>query len=204
MATYEPKDNYYRKARERGLPSRAAFKIEEIISRARLVSPGARIIDLGAAPGGWLTILADAAGENGRVVGIDLVPCRNVPAGLATIIADVSEPEAADAALRKLGGAADLITSDLSPKLSGVKARDEARSRELALAALEFATRALRPGGAMVVKLFMSAEFPDTVESFRARFADVRVMRTAASRPGSSELYLVARDFHPGTTARTR
>ncbi len=201
MATYEPKDKYYRKARERGLVSRAAFKIEEIIARSRLPVRGARIVDLGAAPGGWLKILAKAAGEGGRVVGIDLAPCRNPPAGVATVVADVCDPSAAGAALRKLGGPADLVTSDLAPKLSGVRARDEARSRELALAALEFAARALRPGGAMVVKLFMGAEFAGTVESFRERFDDVQVMRTAASRPGSSELYLVARNFRPPMAA---
>lgn len=202
MATYEPKDKYYRKARERGLVSRAAFKLEEIIARTRLVTPGARVIDLGAAPGGWLKILAKAVGANGRVVGIDLVACRDVPAGVVTIIGDVRKPACADEALRALGGPADLITSDLAPKLSGVTARDEARSRELIDSALQFAARVLRPGGAMVAKLFMGAEFAGTIARFREHFAEVQVMRTAASRPGSSELYLVARDFHPPTPAR--
>ncbi len=202
MATYEPKDKYYRKARQRGLVSRAAFKLEEIIARTRLVAPGARVIDVGAAPGGWLKILAKAVGANGRVVGIDLVACRNVPASVVTIIGDVREPGRAGEAMRALGGPADLVTSDLAPKLSGVTARDEARSRELIDSALEFAGGVLRPGGAMVAKLFMGALFADTVARFREHFADVQVMRTTASRPGSSELYLVARDFRSPRLAR--
>ena len=195
MATYEPHDKFYRKARARGLPSRAAFKIEEIIARNRLVGSGARIVDLGCAPGGWLAILVAAAGASGRVVGVDRAKVKNPPAGAIAIVGDILDPAVAARVRSELGGPADLVTSDLAPKLTGIAARDEARSRELIDSALGFAATILKPGGEMVVKLFMGAQFKDIVDSFKRHFANVEVTRTKASRPGSSELYIVAREF---------
>jgi 23S rRNA (uridine2552-2'-O)-methyltransferase len=178
-----------------GLPSRAAFKIEEIIARNRLVGKGARVIDLGCAPGGWLAILVAAAGASGRVVGVDLAQVKNPPAGAVAIAGDILDPDVAARVQSALGGRADLVTSDLAPKLTGIATRDEARSRELIDCALLFATTMLKPGGAMVAKLFMGAQFKDIVDSFKRHFANVEVTRTKASRPGSAELYLVAREF---------
>ena len=195
MPTYEPRDKFYRKARDQGLPSRAAFKIEEILARARLVQRGARIADLGCAPGGWLAILARAAGPDGRVVGVDLAPVRNPPAGVVTIAGDIREPASAERATLALGGKADLVTSDLAPKLSGIAARDDARAAGGLSAALAFASAALKPDGAMVAKVFMGARFKETIAEFERHFAAVEVVRTRASRPGSSELYVVARKF---------
>jgi 23S rRNA (uridine2552-2'-O)-methyltransferase len=195
VATYEPHDKFYRKARAMGLPSRAAFKIEEIIARNRLVGRGARVVDLGCAPGGWLAILVAAAGANGRVVGVDLAQVKNPPSGAVTIVGDILDPAVAARIQRELGGRADLVTSDLAPKLTGIAARDEARSRELIDSALNFATTMLKPGAAMVAKLFMGAQFKDIVDSFKRNFQNVEVTRTKASRPGSSELYIVAREF---------
>ncbi len=197
MATYEPHDKFYRKARERGLPSRAAFKIEEIIARNRLVvaGSGARIVDLGCAPGGWLAILVAAAGAGGRVVGVDLAQVKNPPAGAIAIVGDILDAAVTARVQKELGGRADLVTSDLAPKLTGIAARDEARSRELIDSALSFAATILKPGAAMVAKLFMGAEFKDIVDSFKRHFGTVEVTRTKASRPGSSELYIIAREF---------
>jgi 23S rRNA (uridine2552-2'-O)-methyltransferase len=178
-----------------GLPSRAAFKIEEIIARNRLVGKGARVVDLGCAPGGWLAILVVAAGASGRVVGVDLAQVKNAPAGAITIVGDILDPAVAARVQSELGGRADLVTSDLAPKLTGIAARDEARSRELIDCALTFATTMLKPGASMVAKLFMGAQFKDIVDSFKQHFGSVEVTRTKASRPGSSELYIVARDF---------
>ncbi|HSY79129.1 MAG TPA: RlmE family RNA methyltransferase [Verrucomicrobiae bacterium] len=198
MATYEPHDKFYRKARERGLPSRAAFKIEEIIARNRLVVAGssARIVDLGCAPGGWLAILVAAAGVGGRVVGVDLAQVKNPPAGAIAIVGDILDAAVTARVQNELGGRADLVTSDLAPKLTGIAARDEVRSRELIDSALSFAATILKPGAAMVTKLFMGAEFKDIVDSFKRHFGKVEVTRTKASRPGSSELYIIAREFH--------
>src|SRR5215813_3400613 len=123
MARYEPHDRFYRKARERGLPSRAAFKIEELIDRAHLVQKRAKIVDLGCAPGGWLAILARAAGPDGRIVGVDLAPCANPPARVIMIVGDILEDAIVERVIAELGGQADLVTSDLAPKLTGIAAR---------------------------------------------------------------------------------
>ncbi len=194
MARYDPHDKFYRKARAAGLPSRAAFKLEELIARFKVARPGARVADLGCAPGGWLAILTRAVGPGGRVVGVDLDQCRPPAPNVVTIAGDFR-----DAAIRALVAAhlraADLITSDLSPKLTGIADRDQARSAELLMIALDFAAAILKPGGAMIAKLFMGAEFENLKRSFDRAFDQVEIARTRASRPGSSELYLVARGF---------
>lgn len=197
MARYEPHDKFYRKARERGLPSRAAFKIEELLKRFRLAREGSRIVDLGCAPGGWLAILSRATGPSGRVVGVDLVPCESPVPWAFTIEGDIRDPALVEAIIARLGGQADLITFDVAPKLSGIASRDEARSRELLESALQITQKLLRPGGAMVAKLFMGADFRETAALFKSLFANVDITRTKATRPGSSELYLAARGFRP-------
>ncbi|HEY2487551.1 MAG TPA: RlmE family RNA methyltransferase [Candidatus Binataceae bacterium] len=195
MATYQPHDKYYRKARAQGLVSRAAFKIEEIITRSRLVRRDARIVDLGCAPGGWLVILAGAVGPAGRVVGVDLTRCANPPPPAVTIVGDITDVETLERAIAVLGGPADLVTSDLAPKLSGITVRDQAQSERLLAAARNFARRALKPGGALVAKVFMGGDFKQILEDFERDFEHVEVTRPAATRPGSSELYVVARGF---------
>jgi len=195
MARYQYRDHFHRKANELGLPSRAAFKLEELLARFKLVSKGCHVIDLGCAPGGWLVILGHAVGSCGRVVGVDLTACPKTAPNVLTITGSV-----ADAAVRlkvadALGSAADLVTSDLAPKLSGIAARDQASTRELFEAALDLACALLRPGGAMIAKAFMGPEFKTIRTLFARHFARVDAVRTRASRPGSSELYLVARGF---------
>jgi len=197
MARYDPHDKFYRKAREKGLPSRAAFKLDEVLGRFHLVRPGARVADLGCAPGGWLAILSRAVGRGGRVVGVDLAPCANLAPNITTISGDIRDPAVRAAVIEKLEGRAALVTSDLSPKLTGIAERDQARARELLDAALDFARDALTPGGAMVVKIFMGAGFDEARAAFDQNFATVDVVRTQATRPGSAELYLVARNFRP-------
>jgi 23S rRNA (uridine2552-2'-O)-methyltransferase len=204
MARYEPHDTFYRKARERGLPSRAAFKIEELLARFRLMRPGARVVDLGCAPGGWLKLLAAAAGPQGRVVGVDLVACPARAPNVVTLVGDIREPATVEAIAAALGGRADLVTSDLAPKLSGVAERDQARMLELAEAALGCARQLLKPGGAMVAKLFMGGDFRAAARAFERDFAHVELTRPRASRPGSSELYLIARGFRAPARQRDR
>jgi 23S rRNA (uridine2552-2'-O)-methyltransferase len=195
MARYEPHDKFYRKAREQGLKSRAAFKIEEIIERFKLVREGARVIDLGCAPGGWLVILARAVGARGRVVGVDLAACQSSAPNVVTITGDVRDATIRATIAEKISAQADLVTSDLAPKLSGIKERDQALALELQMTALEFARAQLRPGGAMVAKVFMGEGFDEIKASFARTFDKVEIVRTRATRPGSSELYVVARNF---------
>ena len=196
MAIYQPRDKFYHKARAQGLRSRAAFKLSEILSRYRLLSHGARVLNMGCAPGGWLAILSGAVGPRGRVVGIDLAACESIAPNVITLAGDLRDPAVRATALERLGGPANLVTSDLAPKLTGIRARDEACVSELLELSLGVARRALRPGGAMVAKIFMSADFKAIIADFKRHFRKVEVTRTEASRPGSAELYIIARDFH--------
>jgi 23S rRNA (uridine2552-2'-O)-methyltransferase len=196
MARYEPRDKYYRKARDQGLPSRAAFKLDEIIARFRLVPAGSsRVLDLGSAPGGWLAILSPLVGRLGRVVGSDLAQIKCSFANTLIIAGDIKDPLVQEEIALALGGLADLITSDMAPKLTGIKAQDQNLSAELVTIALAIAKRFLRPGGAMVAKVFMGTEFQPLLDDFKKSFAKVETTHPKASRPGSSELYLVARGF---------
>lgn len=194
MAKYEPRDKYYRKAREQGLPSRAAFKLEELIARIKLPAD-ASVIDLGCAPGGWLAILGTAIGKNGHIIGIDLAACKGFGASVEAIVADIRDVTLPGIIKAKLGRPADLVTSDLAPKLTGIRDHDDAQFAELIDAALALASRMLKPGGTMIAKLFMSAAFKAIVARFEENFAKVEVTKVKATRPGSSELYIIARGF---------
>jgi|SRR5215469_7376906 len=195
MATYDPHDKFYRKARELGLPSRAAFKIEELIAPGDLVRKGARVVDLGCAPGGWLAILGRAVGPDGLVVGVDLTEVKRAPREVVTIAGDIHDPDVSARVTAALGGKANLVTSDLAPKLTGIAVRDATRAHELVEAALEFAIRVLARGGSMIAKIFMGSDFNSIVGKFKEHFAKVEVKRTKVSRPGSAELYVIARGF---------
>lgn len=197
MANYQPRDKYFKRAREQGLPSRAAFKLSELLERYRLIRPRMRVLDLGCAPGGWLAILARTAGDDARIVGVDLVACPAPSPKVAVLTGDVTDPAVRRAALELLGGPCDLIISDMAPKLSGIRARDAARCEELLRLALQTAAEMLKPGGALIAKAFMGEGLTETLAAFRARFGSVDIVRTTATRPGSRELYLVARDFRP-------
>ncbi|HKD66154.1 MAG TPA: RlmE family RNA methyltransferase [Candidatus Binataceae bacterium] len=201
MAHYQPRDKYFKRAREQGLPSRAAFKLSELLERHRLLHPRMRVLDLGCAPGGWLAMLARMTTGEARIVGVDLVPCPPISPKVSVLTGDVADPAVRRDALGRLGGRANLIISDMAPKLSGIKIRDEARCEELLNLALQSADEMLKPGGAMIAKAFMSGDFAQTLAAFHARFRTVDIVRTAATRPGSRELYLVARDFRPTEAA---
>jgi 23S rRNA (uridine2552-2'-O)-methyltransferase len=199
MANYQPQDKYAKRAREQGFPSRAAFKLSELLQRYRLLRARMRVLDLGCAPGGWLAVLARSIGGEARIVGVDLVACAPPSPKVSTLTGDVAEPAVRCTALDLLGGPADLIISDMAPKLSGIKARDDARCEELLNLALQTAAEMLKPDGAMIAKAFMSGDFAQVLAAFRARFRSVDVVRTNATRPGSRELYLVGRGFRPAS-----
>jgi 23S rRNA (uridine2552-2'-O)-methyltransferase len=193
---YDPKDFYYRKAKKAGLRARSAFKIEEILDRHRLLGKGQAVLDLGAAPGGFLQILADRVGEDGVAVGVDLEPVRNLgKRQVRTAVVDLLAPDAL-ARIRALhAGAFQLVTSDMAPKTIGVKITDEARSLELVRTALQVAEETLERGGAFVAKVFMGGEFPALKKELQARFATVHVARPQATRESSYEVYVVGKGF---------
>jgi 23S rRNA (uridine2552-2'-O)-methyltransferase len=189
---YRPKDHFFQRAKQKGFRARSAFKLEELARRFHLLRPGGRVLDLGAAPGGFLQVAADAVGPRGLVVGVDLVPLKPFPqAWVRTAVLDVLA-EDADLALDSLApGPFDVVLSDLAPKTTGVHATDEARSLRLATRALEIARSRGRPGSSLVTKLFMGGEFEAFRAEVRAAYEEVKVVRPEATRSASMEVYLV-------------
>jgi 23S rRNA (uridine2552-2'-O)-methyltransferase len=194
---YDPKDFYYRKAKQKGLRARSAFKIEEILQRHRLLRPGQAVLDLGAAPGGFLQVLGEAVGERGVAVGVDLEPIRNVgKPWVKTGVVDLLAPGAVDRIRALHPGRFDLVTSDMAPKTIGIKITDEARSLELARMALQVARETLRLGGSFVVKVFMGGDFPAFRKEVEPFFERVQVARPEATRERSYEVYVVGKSFN--------
>jgi 23S rRNA (uridine2552-2'-O)-methyltransferase len=185
-------DRYVRQARAQGYRSRAAYKLLEIDRKDRLLRPGMRVLDLGAAPGGWSQVAARQVGPAGRVVAIDLLEITPI-SGVAVLRGDVREPQARAAAREALGGAADLVLCDLSPNLSGIPGVDQTRAAELAGLAVELACEVLKPTGALVVKVFQGEAFDEIRALARTAFQTVSVRKPGASRGESRETYLLAR-----------
>lgn len=193
---YDPKDFYYRKAKKEGLRARSAFKIDEILRRHRLLSPGDAVLDLGAAPGGFLQVLADAVGERGIAVGVDLEPIRAVgKPWVKTAVVDLLRPDALERIRALHPGRFALVASDMAPKTIGVKVTDEARSLELVRVALRIAEATLERGGAFVAKVFMGGDFPALKKELQDRFESVQVVRPRATRDSSYEVYVLGKDY---------
>jgi 23S rRNA (uridine2552-2'-O)-methyltransferase len=186
-------DPYYRAAQREGLRSRAAFKLAYLDDRFHLFRPGARVLDLGAAPGGWSVIALDRVGPNGTVVAVDPRPIAPAE-GLRVVRGRVGDP-----ALRERLGSFpfDVVLSDMSPSISGAYATDHARSVDLVRSALALAVRVLAPRGAFVAKVFAGDLIDELVLEVRPHFAEVVRTKPPASRAPSSELYVVARRFRP-------
>lgn len=193
---YDPKDFYFRKAKKEGLRARSAFKIDEILRRHRLLRKGDAVLDLGAAPGGFLQILAESVGETGVAVGVDLEPIRNLgKPWVRTAVVDLLAPDALDRIRALHPGPFQLVASDMAPKTIGVKITDEARSLELVRMALAVARATLAPGGAFVAKVFMGGDFPGLKEELRAGFDKVQVVRPQATRESSYEVYVLGTGY---------
>jgi 23S rRNA (uridine2552-2'-O)-methyltransferase len=191
-------DPYVQRSRKEGYRSRAAYKLIEIDDRDRILAPGAVVVDLGAAPGGWTQVSVKRAGPRGRVVAIDLLEMGPV-AGATFLRGDFAQPEGLAAVEAALAGAqADAVLSDMSPNISGIAITDQARSMALAELARDFALAHLKPGGAFLVKAFQGAGYEEFHRSLRAAFAKVVVRKPDASRGESSELYLLARGVRHG------
>ncbi|MBL8951389.1 MAG: RlmE family RNA methyltransferase [Myxococcaceae bacterium] len=189
---YKAKDHFFKKAHDQGLRARSAFKIDEIARRFSLFKKGQAVLDLGAAPGGFLQIIADEVGDKGTIVGVDVVAIRPLArANVKTAVLDVLADDFDVKLLELYAGAYDVVVSDLAPKTSGIRSTDEARSLRLAGKALEVSRTRGRPGGAFVAKLFMGGDFEAFRDDVRAAYADVKVVRPEATRGGSVEVYLV-------------
>ena len=191
-------DPYVRAAKEGGWRSRAAFKLIELDDRFRLINKGAKVVDLGAAPGGW-TQVAVKRGAAG-VVGVDLLPMDPVP-GATILQGDLTHDTLPGQLASLLGGKADLVLSDMAPNTTGHNATDHLRIMGLAELALHFALETLADGGGFVAKVFQGGSERAMLDQMKRSFASVRHAKPPASRKESSELYVVATGFRPHATS---
>lgn len=191
-------DPYVRKAQAEGMRSRAAYKLQQLSERDKLLRPGMVVVDLGAAPGGWSQVAARAVGEAGLVIGVDLLEMTPLP-GVRFLRGDFGDDTVLAGLLDLLEGrAVDLVLSDMAPNISGVASVDQARSIGLAELALDFAHKHLKPQGNFLVKVFQGAGFEGLVAELRSHFVEVLIRKPEASRSRSSEVYLLGRGLKAG------
>jgi 23S rRNA (uridine2552-2'-O)-methyltransferase len=183
------RDLYRRLAREQGYKSRSAFKLLEADERHRIIPEGGKVVDFGSAPGGWLQAASELAGPDGIVLGVDISPVRVKLPNVITMKLDINDPGMAEKVRDVLKGRADVILSDLAPTVSGVWELDQTRQVDLTLRVLELSRVLLRRGGGVFCKLFEGERSQEVRDEFRRMFASVFVVKPAASRSASSELY---------------
>jgi 23S rRNA (uridine2552-2'-O)-methyltransferase len=188
-------DEFVKRAKAEGWRSRAVFKLAEIQERERLLKPGIRCVDLGAAPGGWSQYAARILGASSRIVATDILPMDAIP-GVDFVQGDFRDEGVLQQLLSCIGAAkVDLVLSDMAPNMAGIDAVDQPRSMYLAELALEFADRVLAPGGDALVKLFQGEGFDQLIRHARSRYGRVVTKKPKASRTRSPEIYLLARQF---------
>ncbi|MEM2908259.1 MAG: RlmE family RNA methyltransferase [Candidatus Hadarchaeales archaeon] len=190
------RDHFYRMAKSEGYRSRAAFKLKQLDERYHLLAAGQVVVDLGAAPGGWLQVARERVGDGGFVLGVDLQAIAKLPyENVTTLVADITDASTPELIRAKLPRPADVLLSDASPDISGIWDVDHARSMELAEAALAIADAALAPGGKLLLKVFQGEMFEELLSKVKQRFNSVKVTKPAASRKRSAEVYIVAEGF---------
>jgi len=189
-------DPYVKRSQKEGYRSRAAYKLLELQEKDRFIKPGQVVVDLGAAPGGWLQVAASLVGEKGEVVGLDLLEIDPI-AGVELIQGDFREGAVLEQLNQVLGERpVDLVISDMAPNVSGVAAVDQPRAMYLCELALDFCRQSLRPGGSLVIKVFQGEGFDAFFRDVKSSFSRVVTRKPKASRPKSREVYLVAGNYH--------
>lgn len=201
--SYNPQDRYFKKAQQEGYRSRAAYKLLELQQRYRLLKSGDVVIDLGAAPGGWLQVAAKIVGPNGKVIGVDLQSIQPLPERNVILLSgDIRSEEIQRRIKALIGGPAHCVLSDMAPKLSGIRDADMARCLELNRIALAVAHQLLRPGGALLVKSFISEDLQLFSAELKQHFSAVQRTKPEATRQGSSEFYFLAKDYTARAASR--
>lgn len=199
---YNRKDHFYLRAKDEGYRSRAAYKLIELNQKYKLLRPGMRVVDLGAFPGGWMQVALSCVGVRGLVAGVDVKPI----APLAVVVngkdlsphviqGDFTEEEIKQQLRATLGGSADVVLSDMSPSLTGLRFGDTVRCAELVRAALLFAREVLVPGGAIILKAFPGHEVDVEIKEFSKDYAQAGRTRLKSTRTSSDELYFIGRGF---------
>jgi len=191
MGSQWSRDKVYLRAKHEGFRSRASFKLIEIQDKFAIIRRDDNVIDLGAAPGSWLQVLRTLT--DGKVLGIDLNPIATLE-GIDTIEGDLTEPAIQQQALEMLGSVS-VVVCDAAPKLSGHKSYDQARAIALGEEALRFACNMLKPGGNFVIKSFQGVDFPELLTQIKEHFHAVKTYSAKATRKGSTEIYIIGKNF---------
>jgi len=187
------RDYYYKKAKAEKYRSRAAYKLFQVVEKYHFIKRGDVVVDLGAAPGGWIQAARKTVGNRGFVLGVDLKSIEPFPQSyVRTIICDIGEPEIVEQVLEFLPRKADVIISDASQNISGIWEVDHARQIELSQQALEIALDTLKPFGNFFVKVFQGDMLDDFIKKVKKHFNEVKVIKPKASRARSSEIFILA------------
>jgi len=187
------KDYYYRKAKEEKFRSRAAYKLLQTVQKYKFMKRGNVVVDLGAAPGGWIQAARKIVDEEGFILGVDIKPIEPFEEeNIITIVADITNPKTIETIRNLLSRPADVVISDVSPKISGIWEVDHARQIDLALSSMKIACRVLKPRGNFFVKVFEGDMLKDFLDKLKERFSVVKLVKPKASRAKSSELYILA------------
>lgn len=203
MARYDRKDHLHQRAKKEGLRSRAAYKLEEVQKQFKILKKGQRVVDLGCWPGGWLEAAAVLVGPKGAVVGVDRAEVDPPIAAKhgATFVGDLEDADVADRLLAALDEIApgregvDVVLSDAAPKLTGVRETDRANEERLLEAIEVLLPKLLVPGGSLLIKILEGPEAAAIDKRMRASFGKAKTVKLQSTRKGSSERYLVAREY---------
>lgn len=190
--SYNPRDHYFRKAKEQNFAARSVFKLEEIDQKFKIFRPGQTVLDLGASPGSWSQYSSQKIGKDGRVLGVDLSPVTVKLSNAVFIQADLRDLQLEQIfAEHGFQPPFDLVLSDMAPKTTGIRITDQARSLELCELALDVARRFLKPSGHFVCKLFHSDEFAQLRDEMKKTFQKVEAVKPDSTRKISKEIFLV-------------
>ena len=193
------RDYYYRKAKEEKFRSRAAYKLLQAVKKYKFMKRGDIVVDLGAAPGGWIQAARKIVGEEGFILGVDIKPIEPFEEeNILTIVADITDPKTPENIRKLLPELADVVISDVSPKISGIWEVDHARQIDLALNSMKIACKVLKPKGNFFVKIFEGDLTRDFIAKLKENFSAVKLVKPKASRAKSSEIYILALGLKKG------
>jgi 23S rRNA (uridine2552-2'-O)-methyltransferase len=189
------RDVYRRLAKREGYRSRAAFKLKEIADKYSLIQPGQLVVDFGCAPGGWLQVASEKVGDGGMVLGIDLSQVLPPSTNTKTIVADANQPNIVHLILREINHKADVVLSDLSPKVSGIWELDSTRQIDLTSVVVSYLPHILASGGSAILKAFEGEMFKPLYREVKRLFIKVYLAKPLASRKQSSEIYMICLNY---------
>ncbi|OED30087.1 RlmE family RNA methyltransferase [Methanosphaera sp. WGK6] len=195
------KEHYYKLAKKQNYRSRASYKIKQLDKKYNLLKPDYNVVDLGAAPGGWSQVVADVIGEEGtgQIISVDLEYIKPIDHEAYTgVKGDFTTPEIQETIIELIDGKADVILSDASPKLTGIKDIDNFKAYDLAMAVIDITENILKNEGNLIMKAFQGEAYQELIKRLKKKFRNVKTTKPNSSRKRSAEMYVIARGFKGG------